>query len=399
MSDLTMDSRIRMEASHVKGRHYPRYVVDLGKIEGKRKRKSFKAYEEAEEFLATYDEHNLAIGEKAANLCTDDLLAAVQAKEILAGRASLQEAARFYIEAQDADLGPTVSAAIDRFIANAHERNLRPTTIEDLKRRLGCFRDAFGSVRLGEIDRGDVDRWVSGLKTRKGNPLAVRSRKHFRTVCGSIFNYAIDLGEIEHNPFAKKSRSTRKVDGVRNEVMPEILSVEDVEAVMRAAESYECPTRTEGVTSMAPALAIGFFAGVRTTELTQLDWKWIDLKKRRIKIPSEIAKRRSVRFIDMQDNLYKWLEPFDRESGPVTPQAKAWRYHFDGVRAAANIDNWPHNCMRHSFASYHLVMCGDPRRTEMQLGHKSENLLYEHYRDLVTEEDAESYWGIEPKVS
>jgi integrase len=137
---------------------------------------------------------------------------------------------------------------------------------------------------------------------------------------------------------------------------------------------------------------------IQGADFHALDWKWIDLKKRRIKIPPEIAKRRSVRFIDMQDNLCKWLEPFDRESGPVTPQAKAWRYHFDGVRAAANIDNWPHNCMRHSFASYHLVMCGDPRRTEMQLGHKSENLLYEHYRDLVTEEEAQAYWGIEPKV-
>jgi len=373
--------------------------VDLGKIEGKRKRKSFKTCDEAEDYLAAFDEHTLAIGEKAANLETDDLLDAVQAKEILDGRASLQEAARFYINAIDADMGPTVNDAVERFIANAHERNLRPASIEDLERRLAKFRDAFGSRRLGEIERGEVDQWVNGLKTRSGQPLGARSRKHFRTVCGSIFNYAIDCGEIEHNPFARKSRSTRNINGMRNEDMPEILGVEDVRALMRAAETYECPTRTQDVTSMAPALALGFFAGIRTTELTQLDWKWVDMKERRVKIPPEIAKRRSVRYIDMEDNLYEWLKPFARDAGPVTPQGKAWRYHFDGVRAAAKLDRWPHNCMRHSFASYHLVKYGDPRKTEMQLGHKSDNLLYEHYRALATNDEATAYFGVTPQVN
>ena len=52
MSDLTTDGRIRMERSSVKGRVYHRYVVELGKIGGKRKRRTFKTYEDAEDFLA-----------------------------------------------------------------------------------------------------------------------------------------------------------------------------------------------------------------------------------------------------------------------------------------------------------------------------------------------------------
>ena len=82
MSDPTTDERIRVQTSTVKGRTYPRFSVELGRIEGKRKRKTFKTYEEAEDFLAGHDERTLAIGEKAADLETDDLLDAVQAKDV-----------------------------------------------------------------------------------------------------------------------------------------------------------------------------------------------------------------------------------------------------------------------------------------------------------------------------
>ena len=54
--------------------------------------------------------------------------------------------------------------------------------------------------------------------------------------------------------------------------------------------------------------------------------------------------------------------------------------------------------MRHSFASNHLTHYGDQNRTALELGHRDTDLLYKHYRALVTKEDAEKYWDIKPVV-
>ena len=52
--------------------------------------------------------------------------------------------------------------------------------------------------------------------------------------------------------------------------------------------------------------------------------------------------------------------------------------------------------MRHCFASYYLAMHQDQNKTALQLGHRDTNLLYNHYRNLVTKADAEKYWSIKP---
>ncbi len=148
---------------------------------------------------------------------------------------------------------------------------------------------------------------------------------------------------------------------------------------------------------MVPALAIGFFGGVRTNELRQLDWTNINTAEKRITIPATIAKRRSVRHIDMSDNLLAWLAPYTRHAGPVSPADTEWRYRFDRARKDAKIAHWPHNAMRHSFATYHLADCEDAAKTALQLGHRDTDLLFRHYRGLTTREDAAKFWSILPE--
>ena len=41
-------------------------------------------------------------------------------------------------------------------------------------------------------------------------------------------------------------------------------------------------------------------------------------------------------------------------------------------------------------------MYEDARLTEMQLGHRSDDLLYTHYRALATKAEARKYWQIAP---
>jgi integrase len=52
--------------------------------------------------------------------------------------------------------------------------------------------------------------------------------------------------------------------------------------------------------------------------------------------------------------------------------------------------------LRHSFASYHLAHFQDAAKLALELGHTKQELLFQHYQELVTPEVAAKYWDIRP---
>lgn len=64
---------------------------------------------------------------------------------------------------------------------------------------------------------------------------------------------------------------------------------------------------------------------------------------------------------------------------------------------AAKITQWPPNALRHSFASYHLAHFRDAAQLALELGHTTTEVLFNHYREVVTPEEAEKYWKIGPE--
>jgi integrase len=56
----------------------------------------------------------------------------------------------------------------------------------------------------------------------------------------------------------------------------------------------------------------------------------------------------------------------------------------------------PHNCLRHSFASYHLAKYQDAARLSLDMGHTSPKLLFNTYREVVYPEAAQLYFAIVP---
>ncbi len=70
-----------------------------------------------------------------------------------------------------------------------------------------------------DITRDDVTRWLRGPFTqrREGLPASPLSRKHYLTVVGGLFNFAIEQEYIKNNPLDKKSRRRRVAAGSRRE--------------------------------------------------------------------------------------------------------------------------------------------------------------------------------------
>lgn len=71
------------------------------------------------------------------------------------------------------------------------------------------------------------------------------------------------------------------------------------------------------------------------------------------------------------------------------------RYEFDKVRRKAKVQ-WAGDIMRHSYGSYHLAHYEDAAKTSLQMGHIRADVLFNHYRDLVSREQASEFWGIFP---
>jgi integrase len=65
--------------------------------------------------------------------------------------------------------------------------------------------------------------------------------------------------------------------------------------------------------------------------------------------------------------------------------------------ALAGIERWVPNGCRHSFATYHYALHQSADMTAAQLGHSNTELLFEHYREVVTPQDAAAFWQIMPE--
>jgi integrase len=204
------------------------------------------------------------------------------------------------------------------------------------------------------------------------------------TVLCGFFSHARRLGLIDSNPADREHLERPRMD----EHLPETFSVTSVEKLLTVA-SRTAP-------HLVPYLAVGFFAGLRTSELNGLEWSAIDMDQRLITVRPEIAKKRRQRHVDISDNLLAWLQRHRKHAGRLRP--KNTRNDLDGVIKAAGVE-WVHNGMRHTFASCHLATHNDISKTCIQLGHTGNpSVLFNHYRNLVKPADAESYWRIRPPV-
>lgn len=58
---------------------------------------------------------------------------------------------------------------------------------------------------------------------------------------------------------------------------------------------------------------------------------------------------------------------------------------------------WPHDALRHSFASYHLAKFQNAPALALELGHQSNALIFSNYRRRVTEAEGTEYFSLVPQ--
>ena len=312
-----------------------------------------------------------------------DMIAASIAKSELPPDVSLSQVIAYYIRHHQRTGGTTIAEAVAQFLADKSRAGLRPGSLRNLRWHCERLSAQLGPMPIRAATTQDLAAALDTLYSRE--PSA--GRNDTRRAWMNLWNWSIRAGLTDANPVGAITKT--KTD----ELTPDCYTPEQVAALLRAAATGPRHHR-----AMLPVLAIGFFAGLRIGEIARLEWSDVNRADGHIHIRGAAAKMRTRRYATINPTLAAWLDSIPPRSGPlmrVRERARIMR--FVSVRAAAAVP-FIRNGIRHSFASYHLALHMDATRTAFELGHTRPDLLYRHYRNLVTRAAAEAYWKLTPDM-
>jgi integrase len=239
--------------------------------------------------------------------------------------------------------------------------------LETLRR----FKEKFHSSHIKLLDGSEIKAWLSETPTKTRN-------RHLGYI-KNIFGIAREWKLIAVSPLDDVTGFNDSRNGMR----VVILTPNEMTAFLTAVDR-----------DWLPFFAISAFTGLRSQEVSRLDWSEIKLDRSLIDLPFTKSKNGNRKLEEIPDNLVAILTPFARDEGSVMPRKKLAHAMVNGARNAGIV--WKQNCLRHSFCSYAVALKGLDW-TAMQADHSTQ-MLRKNYLEVVSKEDAEKYWAIRPKM-
>lgn len=384
---------------HVNNVGNVRWVVDLGRIEGRRQRKYFKDKKSAERHLEQKAFEKEKHGTSALQMPDWLRRQAVECHERLKKVGSTLEAATefFLAHGDNGAFEKTLDETISDFLKfkQVHQ-NRDENYVKKLGIALNVFSRDFPERALRSILPAECERW---LDAKNWKPL---NRRNYIRDLNIFFNWAEKKEFIEKNPFRLISKPTVKLE------TPKIFTVAEAKSLLHHAHANKAD-------ELLPFVCLGLFAGIRVCELSRMDWKDVVLEERHIHIRPEVAKKKAIpRTIDISQNLEKWLLLCVKDSGPLVPKNLRHKrdrlYRKVGIKAPEieegaelpsgkeNEVEERRNPFRHTFGSNHLVQYDKPGKTQLQMGQQTPSVLFKHYRQVVTRKQATAYWALIPEA-
>lgn len=287
------------------------------------------------------------------------------------GNATLREAVEFFLRHNRPDVPRlTLVEIAEQFAKSREQAGLSAHYVSQCRKIVGDLAKAFPGRALSDLKTAELDAWLGGL------PFAPKTKNGMRIILVACGNWAEGRGYLVKggSPFPAMVRYKETKAPVA------IFTPENMVSLLKKADA-----------TLRPFLAIGAFAGLRMAELQRLDWKEIDLERGFITVAASKAKTRQRRLVPISDNLKAWLMPCKQVSGPVCvhqrPQIAAARL-CEGFQ-------WQENGLRHSYISYRLAVLHDTARVALEAGNSPE-VIFSHYRELVTPDAAKSWFEIVP---
>ncbi len=280
---------------------------------------------------------------------------------------SISGALRFY-EQHNPNTALNLGELIERFLEAKERKRIAKESLRILKATIELFAEGREERPASNITPEEVEEFVH-------NPQWGDWRRRGAIIdLGNLFNWALKKGLVSFSPMAGIERP------IIDDKTPEILTVEDAAALLKVCR--------ERYAALLPGIAISLFAGLRSAEVRRLQWE--QLRGSFIELKSHQTKGRARRLVSIREALAAWLEGNRREMGSVWPED--WKIARDFRSEVAGL---PKNVLRHSFISYALGAGETIDRVAMESGN-TPDVIFKHYRELVTPEQAGLFWGLRP---
>jgi integrase len=249
--------------------------------------------------------------------------------------------------------------------------------VGDLRARLNTIAKQF-PVTADMVTTQDLQSWFDGLDA------APRTVRNFRNTASTLFKFAEARGYIAKG--ANPVTGTEKIK-TKNGDKIEIYTPEEIEKLLENAPADFCPI-----------IAIQAFAGLRSAEALRLHWEDVKHSRGHIEISAAKAKTASRRLVPILPNLAAWLKGTEKKKGLIfTPNnLTAFNKKQNETSEAAKV-KWKANALRHSFISYRVAEIQDVGKVALEAGN-SPAVIFGHYRELVTPDDAKKWFSIQPKA-
>jgi integrase len=379
------------------------FMVDSGTpINGSRIQKTFPTLESAESYAAHLRAVHANSGTSAFKITDyqrEDAVAALDALSQAECSISLHDAVEFYLLHHRPAAGNiSLENLCEKFIENRRQGGLRPRSLHDLESRCGQFTRHIG----GRKDIKTIaTKQISDYIQRPG--ISTQTARNDWTVLHSLFQFAKHprhfkgkatpktaplTGWIAANPLADIPRPT-----IQSDQMPSLI---DLDAAARLLAAAHAARESDG---LLPYVTLGLFAGLRPSEILSLDWHDIELTGKHPLVNIRRSKTRAgVRNVDLAPMAVEWLRLCPQQSGPVV-EPKNFRRRWTRLLAAAKIESWPQDCLRHTFASVDYRIHQNANRTASLLGHsRAESVLFSHYRAAMPLPLATKFAALRPAV-
>ena len=213
---MKIRSRIRTIGGHV----YRDFVVDMGKIDGKRKQRVFTVRSEADEFLEKQKNLKKNHGEAALSLSPSTALryAAVEERLATVG-ASIEQAADYYI----ANHKPvkeriTLLALLEKCMVDKELQGLSPKYLSQFGCSCRSFIAGRGHLDVGAVTREMLKSWIMG------NQWAPKTQRVYLGDVRALFSWAITENYLAKSPIEGRDITLSKME----EADPQIFSPEQI---------------------------------------------------------------------------------------------------------------------------------------------------------------------------
>jgi len=238
-----------------------------------------------------------------------------------------------------------------------------------------------GSIRMQNVSASTLE---SIMMSVSDNSTSQAARYRYLRM---FFRWAWRFKHISDNPMtaldAPRARSKSEI--LTPQMMKDVLEDPDEEIWLKRA------------------ILIGGCGGLRTAEIERMELADFDVKSKQIHIRPGVQKDSGgsfERIVDFTPPMARRLEWF--KEGELLPCGVRMLHKHRRMLAARMAKKhperwnakWPDNCLRHSYATYHLAKCKNPSLTAYQMGHTSPSMVQRVYAVAAKKADWKKWWAL-----